>query len=274
MPINKRITELTNFTGTIADADVFTFVQGGVNYKIPWSVIKNNVDDDFARLDGADVINNATGAAFVSGSFAGTIQPTTLSANRTYTLPDTTGNVVLDSVGYTFSQAQTFSAVVTFSSRPVLAPVGTSSGDGGGIQLRELVANGSNFIGIQAPDALAANVEYILPSAVPGSGNALTWGGAFSGGTYVLVWTSPWSIFAPVGTSPGDGGRVALQELAANGSEVVRLVAPDSIPTSYSLTLPSALPIIGADNVLLFNTTGVGRFGKVSSGIFNSFSSF
>lgn len=49
---------------------------------------------------------------------------------------------------------------------------GTSSG--GVLQLYELTTNGTNWVGFRAPDALAANLEFELPSADGTAGQALT----------------------------------------------------------------------------------------------------
>jgi len=42
----------------------------------------------------------------------------------------------------------------------------------------------------------------------------------------------------PAGTSPGQGGSIALRELAANGTNTVRLIAPDALSTDVNLMLP------------------------------------
>lgn len=52
-------------------------------------------------------------------------------------------------------------------------PVGTGAGDTGQIQFRELVANGTSAVTFKAPDALATDNDYILPSAYPSSDNSI-----------------------------------------------------------------------------------------------------
>ena len=249
MGINRRISEIPNTATTIPDTAIFPFVDAGQNYKITYANIKATIDDNFARLNGSAVVDNATAVAFVSGSFTGTIQPASLSANRVYTLPNTGGNVVLDSVGYTFTQAQNFSAVVTFAARPVLGPVGTNSGDGGGLALRELAANGSHAVIIRAADAMAADYIITLPAVQGGAGTVPTNDGAGN-----LSWQVAGSVFGPVGTNAGDGGRVSLQELAVNGTNVVRLKAPDSITANRDLFVPDDNGTLATQEFVIVNS--------------------
>lgn len=65
-------------------------------------------------------------------------------------------------------------------------PVGTSSGDGGRMALRELAANGTNIVGFRAPDTLSADSLYQLPSADGSSGQVLQ-----TNGSKVLSWATP-----------------------------------------------------------------------------------
>lgn len=181
------------------------------------------------------------------------LQAATLSGARSAILPNASGNIVLDSAAYTFTQAQTFGGVLTFNGRNVFNPQGASGGDGGGFVLRELAANGTNGITMRAPDALSGDYSITLPNAQGASGTVPT-----NDGSGNLTWQAPGSIFAPVGINPGDAGRLQLQELAANGSHVVRIKAADSIPVSFDLTLPAALPAIAS--VIEFSTSGAGSY--------------
>lgn len=79
------------------------------------------------------------------------IQLTAPTADRTITLPDASGNVVIDSTIPSFNN-------------------GTSAGE---IRLREDTANGSNYAAIKAASLLAANYTLTLPVTAPGSGEAL-----------------------------------------------------------------------------------------------------
>jgi hypothetical protein len=61
---------------------------------------------------------------------------------------------------------------------------GTSS-TGAVIRLGEATANGTNYVGIQAPASLAANVTYTLPTADGTSGQLLS-----TNGSGVLTWNT------------------------------------------------------------------------------------
>jgi hypothetical protein len=64
----------------------------------------------------------------------------------------------------------------------VVPPSGTATGQGGELQLRELAAGGTNSTGFGAPDALAADLRYILPATGPSTdGESLVYDAA---GTY------------------------------------------------------------------------------------------
>ena len=181
------------------------------------------------------------------------IIPATLTAVRTITLPDISGNAVIDTAGYNFIQPQSFEQTVTFKARPTIDPVGTNPGDGGGFVIKELAANGSHSITIRAADAISNSYVITLPTQQGPSGSVPTNDGAGN-----LSWQSPSSIFAPVGVTPGDTGRIQLQELAANGSNVVRLRAADSMAVNFDLTLPATLPSVTSS--LEFSTSGAGGY--------------
>ncbi len=64
----------------------------------------------------------------------------------------------------------------------------------------------------------------------------------------------------PNGTAGGDGGRIILREVAANGVDVVGLRSPDALSASYLLTLP---PSPGSSGQVL-QTDGAGMLSWVS----------
>jgi hypothetical protein len=59
----------------------------------------------------------------------------------------------------------------------------------------------------------------------------------------------------PSATTAGGGGRIALRELLANGSNVVALRSPDALAADVTLTLP---PTVGTANQVLANTATPG----------------
>lgn len=66
-----------------------------------------------------------------------------------------------------------------------LLPYGTSAGNTATVRYRELIANGNNYVGFKAADALSASVTYTLPSADGTNGYALT-----TNGSGILSWSS------------------------------------------------------------------------------------
>ncbi|RZA26488.1 MAG: hypothetical protein EOP10_03505, partial [Proteobacteria bacterium] len=85
-----------------------------------------------------------------------------------------------------------------------LKPFGTATGESGELRFSELVANGSNYIGFKAPDALAANRIWTLPAADGASGQLLQ-----TNGSGALSWITP-SAAAPVSSVNGSTGVVVL----------------------------------------------------------------
>ena len=55
----------------------------------------------------------------------------------------------------------------------VSTPIGTGAGNAGYIRLNELVANGSNYVGLKAADTLAGDVTFTLPVADGTAGQAI-----------------------------------------------------------------------------------------------------
>ena len=67
----------------------------------------------------------------------------------------------------------------------VAGPFGTSAGNTGEARFLELAANGVNYVGFKAPDSLAANTVYLLPTAFPASDMVLQ-----STSAGVLTWVT------------------------------------------------------------------------------------
>ena len=191
--------------------------------------------------DASSIIKNVNGAAFENSGYEATLQVGTLTANRVLSFTNDSGNVVLDSSAQDLSNKS-------------FAPEGASAGQAGSIRLKELAANGSNFVHLRAADAMAANYSVTLPANQGGAGSTLT-----NDGTGTLLWQTPNSVFGPVGTNAGDGGRIQLQELAANGTHAVRIKAPDTIAANFDLTMPTALPSVDGAG-MSFSTAGLATF--------------
>jgi hypothetical protein len=107
---------------------------------------------------------------------------------------------------------------------------GTSS-TGAVIRLGEATANGTNYVGIQAPASLAANVTYTLPSADGTSAQVLQTNGS---GTLSFV-----SLLTTAATTTA-GAILELSEGTNNGTNYVRIQAPASLAANVTYTLPTA----------------------------------
>lgn len=90
---------------------------------------------------------------------------------------------------------------------------------------------------------------------------------AFIGISFLVAASTAWGDFIaiPRGTGSGLTGRVRWRELTANGTHSVDLKAPDSLPTTVSLTLPNALPG-GTDYSLVGNSSGVTSWKDITGG--------
>lgn len=196
---------------------------------------------DIILKDGSGIVRAATGVALANSGFESTVQSAALTNNRAVTIPDDSGNIVLDNTPQVLANKS-------------LGPEGTGSGQTGTLRLRELVANGTDSVAVRAADSMSASYTVTLPSSQGGSGTTLT-----NDGTGILTWQTPNSVYGPIGTSPGDAGRIQLRELAVNGTDVVRIKAPDSIASSFDLTMPSALPSVAGAGIS-FSTSGIGSF--------------
>jgi hypothetical protein len=122
------------------------------------------------------VAAKALGFRSETDTFTSNIALTTPTADRTYTLPDATGNVVLDSATQSLSNktltTPSISGVATFGN-------GTSAGE---IRLLEGTGSGGNSVGIKA-QAIGANYDLTLPIDAGTAGFSL-----ITDGSGVLSW--------------------------------------------------------------------------------------
>lgn len=172
--------------------------------------------------------------------------------------------------------------------------VGSGAGEAGRIALRELTANGSYTVSLRAPDSLADYVTLTLPESHGSAGQVLStdgsgvlsWVAATPSGVVTEVNGYPGPIvtlnaadvgavakagdtmtgalvMGPTGVLSGQAGKISFRELAANGTHSVSLVAPDSISSSISFTLPASDGSAG--QVLSTNGSGVLSFVAIPS---------
>ena len=137
-------------------------------------------------------------------------------------------------------------------------PYGTSAGNTGEARWYELLANGTNYVALKAPDALAANNVYVLPNAFPSIGTAPM---LLSDHTGNLSWID-WNALITVGSglalsgTTGSGGfpgtkvditTISLSQIQVATANSVLLGSGDTgIGLSYTeITLGSGLTMTG-----------------------------
>jgi hypothetical protein len=148
------------------------------------------------------------------------------------------------------------------------------------IRFTEADANGANYVSLQAPDTLAADVSYTLPSAAP-TANGQVLAGTTAG---VLSWTDDptgqWvtsgsnvyydggNVGIGTGSSPAElldvsstGASAAIEISAGQAStttgeaKLVLRSLHSSSGTSYSRSEIASLAVAGGDSDLIFRTT-------------------
>lgn len=106
----------------------------------------------------------------------------------------------------------------------VLNPFGTTAGNTTEQRYGELAANGTNYVGFKAPDAIAANTTWVLPGADGSNGQLLS-----TNGTGGLSWTTA-------------GVADSVQNVSTNTTlaDWNRTVLVDTTSGSVTVTLPAA----------------------------------
>ena len=100
-----------------------------------------------------------------------------------------------------------------------LKPFGVVAGNTGELRFDELAANGSNYVGLKAPDSITGNVIWTLPAADGSNGYVLT-----TNGTGTLSWSAPGTVTSiTTGTGLTGGpitgsGTISLANVGIAGS--------------------------------------------------------
>jgi len=166
---------------------------------------------------------------FIAGADTGTLQPATLTGNRTWTLPDASGTII------TTGNASALNGLVSVSVNPPLTGNGTSGSplgiavDSSTIQ----VSGGQLTVGTIPVSKLAVAANHLIVGDTSGQGSLLAPGD--SGQVLMIVGGTPtWATLS--GTVPN--GTAANQLLRWNNStnawEAVDLVAGTGISITHS----------------------------------------
>jgi hypothetical protein len=182
-----------------------------------------------------------------NGSFAVTLQaPAQLTASTTFTLPsaDGTNAQVLQTNG---------SGTLSFASLLTTAATTTA---GAILELREGTNNGTNYVRIQAPASLAANVTYTLPTADGTNGQVLS-----TNGTGTLSWAT---------ASGGGASYSAVRTQSGTSYTLVLGDAGDYIQTTsttaVTITVPNQVTVTwAADTEIYFEQNNTGQITFVGA---------
>ncbi|MEZ0391326.1 MAG: beta strand repeat-containing protein, partial [Pseudobdellovibrionaceae bacterium] len=144
-------------------------------------------------------------------------------------------------------------------------PTGTATGNTGQILLRELATNGTNTVTLKAPDVLAADVSFTLPSGDGSSGQILStngsgvwkWIDASGGSSGFVDGGNSFGQAADLGTN--DGQPLNLQ---TNGTTRVAISQDGTMSVSNRLTLTGGLLLNqgtgSTDNLIYLRSTSSG----------------
>ena len=206
---------------------------------------------------------NAGTAISIQPNVAGTILIGTTNTSGAITIGSgttTTVSVTDDNWGVTAAGVGTLVSLATTGQGALaVGPFGSSAGNTGEARFLELVAGGTNYVGVKAPDAITTNVVWTLPSADGTNGQflstnasgVLSWATSAGNLSGANTWTTT-NTFTPatdvsgialVGTNVATG---TLQSIVGNGL---------TTGIGESIT-SSAAAITGAGRLLSVDHTG------------------
>ena len=195
-------------------------------------------------------------------NYIGLKAPASLSADLTFTLPSTdgtsgqflktdgSGNLSFATAGLTGATSTATGTVLTLSDTQNVASVNVILDNEKALRFREATANGTNYVGLKAPNTLSADTTYTLPSADGTSGQVLQ-----TNGSGVLS-------FAGVSASAGQ----VIQVLSATDS-TTRSTTGTSFVTG-SNTLSVTITPSSASNKIFITSSFVGRGANAESAMY------
>jgi hypothetical protein len=204
----------------------------------------NTVIADYAGSTGGRI---TLAEATINGGNSIAIQaPASLATTTTYTLPSADG---------TSAQVLQTNGSGTLSFVSLLTTAATTTA-GAILELREGTNNGTNYVRIQAPASLAANVTYTLPTADGTNGQVLS-----TNGTGTLSWAT---------SSGGGASYSAVRTQSGTSYTLVLGDAGDYIQTTSStavtITVPNQVTVTwAADTEIYFEQNNTGQITFVGA---------
>ena len=120
----------------------------------------------------------------------------------------------------------------------ILGPSGVGHGQAGELRFRELAANGTNTVGLVAPDAIAADFTLVLPTVAPGLNETLIYDPAVVGypaGFYPMKWAGVGVVFKKLtGTVNGTNKSFSTPDAFVSGTLMVVADGQVLVDTSFS----------------------------------------
>ena len=183
-------------SAAIADTKLATISTAG---KVTDTALSSNVvlSDNDQTISGAKTFSST-----ITGNISGNAASITGSITETQVTNLTTdlGNKAASGVNNDITSLTGLNTQAAVT----LNPYGTSTGNAGEIRFLELNANGTNYIGLKAPDAIAADTIWTLPAA-DGTANQVM----KTDGSGNLGWASAGTLSTLNEVSGGTGGTIA-----------------------------------------------------------------
>ena len=150
-----------------------------------------------------------------------------LGSGTIFSVNDISGLPLIEADASGFIRLARFGADVEVYKQLELIPTGTTSGQTNELRFFELAASGQNYVGFKAPDSLAANRIWTLPTGDGSSNQLLTTNGAG-----VLSWSTP---------VPTSGTATALNTTAVSTNATFYPVLSSGAGGSFAASIDTGL---------------------------------